>query len=90
MLEVAKTTTPPGTELYAADFSKPLDELGLALSSFDVVMGMWVSKQEKPGTLSASFGGRGGIGTLAGQSQYRCSPSSRPDQIRIKWAYRSF
>ena len=44
MLEIAKTTTPPGTKLHAADCSKPLDGLGLVPGSFDVVMGMWVSK----------------------------------------------
>ena len=47
MLEVAKATTPPGTELHMADCSKPLDGLGLTPGSFDVVTGMWVSKQAK-------------------------------------------
>lgn len=46
MLEVAKSNTPPGTELYAADCARPLAQTVPALAQdqgrFDLVLGMWL------------------------------------------------
>ncbi|KAK8873852.1 S-adenosyl-L-methionine-dependent methyltransferase [Apiospora arundinis] len=46
MLEVAKSTTPYGTELHVADCAHPLAQtvpsLARDLGSFDVVLGMWL------------------------------------------------
>lgn len=96
MLEVAKKATPPGTELHAADCSKPLDGLGLVPGSFDVVMGMWVSKQAKLRhpfrPLSRGKGGHWCLGRPKPPPGLSLSLSlfNSPYGSHAKWAHCSF